>query len=63
MSTVIIHRPSAATRAFVATIASSANGPSIAHLYELVQKPELTEAEANWVRHQVSKYVIESHPA
>lgn len=63
MSVIIIHRPSAAARAFVNAIAGNQQSPSVAHLVELVNKPELTECEANWVRHQVAKYIIETVPA
>lgn len=63
MGTVIITRPTAATKQFVATVASNSTGPTIAHMYELANKTELTEAEANWLKHKCTKYMIETVPA
>lgn len=63
MSVIIIHRPSAAARAFVNAVAGNQNDPSVAHMVELANKPELTECEANWLKHEVSKHVIEIVPA
>ena len=63
MAVVIIRRPHAALREFVNVIASNQSSPTMAHLVELVNKPELTEHEANWVQYQVSKHLFESVPA
>jgi len=62
-SVIIIHRPSAATRAFVNTLGSNVQSPTIAHMIEVASKPELTECEANWLKHQIAKYVTEVAPA
>ena len=63
MSVIIIHRPSAAARAFVNALGSNATGPEISHMAEVANKPELTECEANWLKHEVAKHVIEIVPA
>ncbi len=63
MSVIIIHRPSAATKAFVMTFASNQTSPVAAHMMELIDKDSLTECEAAWLVHECQKHMIDIVPA
>ena len=59
MSVVIIHRPTDAAKALVASVGANQASPKTAHLAEIANKPELTECEALWFEFECAQYLVE----
>lgn len=60
--TIIIHRPNAATRAFVAAVAATptVEAPLGEHLVDLCNKDALTPQEVKFLQHCFVKYGFET---
>ena len=59
MSVVIIHRPTEAAKALVASVSANQASPKMAHLAEIANKSELTECEALWFEFECAQYLVE----